>query len=65
MLPGLKRDADGKITIYLRHDSPGKDREPNWLPIPRGPFWATLRLCWPKAEALEGRWKEPPLERAK
>jgi hypothetical protein len=65
MLPGLKRDADGKITIYLQHDSPGKDREPNWLPIPRGPFWATLRLYWPKAEALEGRWKEPPLERVK
>jgi len=63
MLPNLKRDADGKITIYLQNGSPGKDIETNWLPIPRGPFWATLRLYWPKAEALDGRWKQPPLER--
>jgi hypothetical protein len=63
MLPGLKRDADGKITIYLEHESPGKDLESNWLPIPAGPFWATLRLYWPKPEALDGRWKQPPLER--
>ncbi len=64
MLPGLKRDADGKITIYLQHEAPEKDLESNWLPIPAGPFWATLRLYWPKAEALDGRWKQPPLERA-
>lgn len=65
MLPDLKRDADGKITIYLQHESPGKDLEANWLPIPAGPFWATLRLYWPKPEALDGRWKQPPLERAR
>lgn len=63
MLPGLKRDADGKITIYLQHEAPEKDLESNWLPIPAGPFWATLRLYWPKPEALDGRWKQPPLER--
>jgi len=50
--------------IYLQHDSPGKELESNWLPIPEGPFWATLRLYWPKPEALDGRWKQPPLERA-
>nr|WP_245276321.1 DUF1254 domain-containing protein [Methylocapsa aurea] len=65
MLPGLKRDADGKITLYLQHESPGKDLEANWLPIPAGPFWATLRLYWPKPEALDGRWTQPPLERVK
>jgi hypothetical protein len=63
MLPSLKRDSDGKITIYLQHDSPGKDMESNWLPVPAGPFWATLRLYWPKPEALDGRWRQPPLER--
>jgi hypothetical protein len=63
MLPSLKSDADGKITIHLQHESPGKDRESNWLPIPAGPFWATLRLYWPKPEALDGRWKQPQLER--
>jgi len=63
MLADLKRDADGGITIYLQHDSPGKDKETNWLPTPKGPFWTTLRLYWPKPEALDGRWKQPPLER--
>jgi hypothetical protein len=63
MLPDLKRDANGRITIYLQHDSPEKELESNWLPIPEGPFWATLRLYWPKPEALDGRWQQPPLER--
>src|SRR5690606_33641829 len=63
MLPDLRRDPDGGITLYLQHVSPGAEREANWLPAPAGPFWAALRLYWPKPEALEGRWKQPPLQR--
>jgi len=63
MLPDLVRDPDGGITLYLQHDSPGKTKEPNWLPAPKGPFIAILRLYWPKAEALNGSWKQPPLTR--
>jgi hypothetical protein len=59
MLPDLKRDADGGLTLHIQHDPPGKDQEPNWLPAPNGPFYMTMRLYWPKAEALEGRWKQP------
>jgi len=65
MLPGLKKDADGSITLYLQHETPGKDKAANWLPAPKGPFWTVMRLYWPKAEALDGRWKAPALERAK
>ena len=61
MLPDLKRDADGGLTLYLQHESPGKDKEPNWLPAPAGPFFAILRLYWPKEAALDGTWKQPPL----
>ncbi len=64
MLPDLKRDADGGLTLYVQHESPGKDRESNWLPAPNGPFMAVLRLYWPKDAALNGKWKKPPLERA-
>lgn len=64
MLPSLKRDSDGLVTLYLQHESPGPEREANWLPVPAGPFWTTLRLYWPKPEALSGRWKQPPLVRA-
>jgi hypothetical protein len=64
MLNRLVRDADGGITLHIQHDSPGKDREANWLPAPSGPFLMALRLYWPKPEALEGRWKAPPLHRA-
>jgi hypothetical protein len=63
MLPDLKKDADGGLTFYLQHDSPGKDKESNWLPAPEGPFLVTLRLYWPKREALDGTWKQPPVER--
>jgi hypothetical protein len=64
MLPRLKRDADGGLTLYVQHDSPGAELESNWLPAPDGPFWVTLRLYWPKEEALDGRWHQPPLKSA-
>lgn len=64
MLPSLKRDPDGLVTLHLQHESPGPDREANWLPVPAGPFWTTLRLYWPKPAALDGSWKQPPLVRA-
>jgi hypothetical protein len=63
MLPALKTDADGGITLHVQHVSPGPDREANWLPAPAGPFFLVLRLYWPKAEALAGRWQAPPLQR--
>jgi hypothetical protein len=63
MVPNLKRDADGGITLYVQNESPGADKESNWLPAPIGPFWTILRLYWPKPEALNGKWQQPPLER--
>lgn len=65
MLPELKTDADGGITLYLQHETPGEDKEANWLPAPKGPFWTVMRIYWPKPEALDGRWKAPALELAK
>jgi len=64
MLDDFVRDADGSITLYLQHDSPGKAEEANWLPAPEGPFSATMRLYWPKPDALDGTWTLPPLTRA-
>lgn len=63
MLPQFKKDADGGITFYIQHESPGADKEANWLPAPSGPFFAVLRIYWPKPEALDGTWKQPPLTR--
>ena len=65
MLPQFKKDADGGLTFYIQHESPGADKEANWLPAPSGPFFAVMRLYWPKPEALEGTWKQPPLTRVK
>ncbi len=64
MLSGLKKDADGGLTLYVQSESPGADKESNWLPAPRGPFWCVLRLYWPKEAAINGQWKQPPLLRA-
>jgi hypothetical protein len=61
MIPSLKRDNDGGLTLYVQHDSPGTDHESNWLPAPAGPFFMAMRLYWPKSAALEGQWKAPAL----
>jgi hypothetical protein len=63
MLPQLQRDADGGVTLIIQNESPGKDKESNWLPAPKGPFAMYMRLYWPKEEALDGKWQAPPLKR--
>jgi hypothetical protein len=65
MLPQFKRDADGGYTFYIQNESPGKDKEANWLPAPKGPFVMAMRLYWPKEQALSGVWKHPPMEQVK
>ena len=65
MLPNLKLDKDGGLTIYIQNKTPGKEKEANWLPAPDGPFWIAMRLYYPKEEALSGTWKQPPLEKVK
>lgn len=65
MLPDFKFDRDGGLTFYIQNTSPGKDKESNWLPAPKGPFRAVLRLYWPKEAALDGTWKNPPMQIAK
>jgi hypothetical protein len=63
MLPQFTKDADGGFTLYFQRESPGADKEANWLPAPEGPFLVVMRLYWPKEEALEGKWKQPALKR--
>ena len=63
MLSQFKMDDDGGLTLYVQNESPGKDKEANWLPSPKGPFWVVLRLYVPKPEALEGKWIAPPMKR--
>jgi hypothetical protein len=63
MLPDLERDSDGGLTIHVQHESPGKEKESNWLPAPDGPFVLVLRMYWPKPEALSGQWKDPKMEK--
>ncbi|WP_313954075.1 DUF1254 domain-containing protein [Accumulibacter sp.] len=67
MLPGLKKNADGSLTVYVQKDSPGKDKESNWLPAPNGPMFVVMRMYWPRTEAPtvyplgKGEWKPPQL----
>ncbi|HYP84302.1 DUF1254 domain-containing protein [Variovorax sp.] len=58
---GLKYDADGGLTLYLGHSSPGPDKESNWLPAPDGKYSAVARIYGPGKTAMDGTWKLPPL----
>lgn len=67
MLPNLKKNADGSLTLYIQKTSPGKARESNWLPAPNGPIYLVMRLYWPKENPPsilppgEGSWQPPGL----
>lgn len=58
----LKFADDGSLTLYIQHESPGAEKESNWLPAPKsGALGLTMRLYAPKPEALDGRWAPPAI----
>ena len=69
MLPQMKKNANGSLTIYIQHKSPGADKESNWLPAPAGPIYLVMRLYWPKVSppsilpAGSGTWRPPAVVR--
>jgi hypothetical protein len=64
MLPDMVTGDDGSLTIYIKKDSPGDGKNPNWLPAPDGPFSMVLRLYWPEQAVLKNAWRAPGVERA-
>jgi hypothetical protein len=71
MMPAMKTNPDGSLTLYIQNKSPGADKEANWLPAPDGPIYLVMRLYWPKTEAPsilpagEGTWRPPAIVAAK
>jgi hypothetical protein len=57
----FKYNPDGSLDLYFQNESPGADKEVNWLPAPKGAFNLTMRLYAPKSEALTGKWSPPPI----
>jgi hypothetical protein len=61
-----KMEADGSLVIYIQNESPGADKEANWLPSPKGKFHLMLRLYWPNEDApsiLDGSWTIAPVKK--
>ncbi|WP_448680664.1 DUF1254 domain-containing protein [Pseudomonas nicosulfuronedens] len=62
----LHYNADGSLTLYFQHESPGKDKEANWLPAPKGEFLPMMRMYWPKESGLsilDGTWTPPQIQK--
>jgi hypothetical protein len=62
----LKANPDGSVDLYIQKDSPGADKESNWLPAPSGKFILMLRLYWPNEKnpsILNGSWEIPPVKK--
>jgi hypothetical protein len=59
----LKFESDGSLTLYIQNESPGEDKESNWLPAPKDAFNLFLRLYSPRKEILEGAWQPPAIKR--
>lgn len=60
-----KFNDDGSLTLYFQNESPGKDKEANWLPAPKGDFLPMLRMYWPKDKSpsiLDGTWTPPQVK---
>jgi hypothetical protein len=70
MLPGMKKNADGSLTLYIQKDSPGRAKESNWLPAPDDAIYLVMRLYWPKESPPsilppgDGTWKPPAVVQA-
>ena len=71
MLPNLKKNDDGSLTLYIQKDNPGADKESNWLPAPNDTIYLVMRLYWPKTDppsilpAGDGSWKPPGIQQVK
>jgi hypothetical protein len=65
ILSSLKFDKDKFLTLYIQRDSPGKDKESNWLPAPKGQFYMLLRMYLPKQEIINGQYEIPPVGQVK
>jgi hypothetical protein len=61
----LQFNPDGSLDLHIQADSPGPDKEANWLPVAKAPFTLLMRLYSPKAEILDGSWTPPPVKRVK
>lgn len=61
----LQFNEDGSLDIYVQAESPGKDKESNWLPAPKGNFEPSMRLYSPRAEVLDLSWSPPPFKKVK
>lgn len=61
--PGLQYNPDGSLDIYIQRDSPGTDKESNWLPAPEGDFRPLIRMYQPGTAVVSGEYKLPPVRR--
>ena len=65
MAEKLEGNPDGSLTLYIQHDSPGKNKEMNWLPAPKEGFFLMMRMYQPEEKMYRGEYILPPLQEVK
>ncbi|WP_141241807.1 DUF1254 domain-containing protein [Methanosarcina spelaei] len=58
---GVKKNADGGTTFYLQNESPGPEKESNWLPTGSEAWFTILRMYIPHPAVINAEWKCPPI----
>ena len=69
---GYEEERRRFLTIYIQKDSPGADKEANWLPAPNDTIYLAMRALLAEAPSRpqfcpigKGSWQPPAVERAR
>jgi hypothetical protein len=59
-------NADGSVDLYIQNETPGVDKDSNWLPASKRKVVLMLRMYWPHKKSpsiINGTWAPPAVKK--